>query len=268
LKQLFHIDNPGDDQAQQVLSLRLGEKHACFAVSNKDADILYKAAYFETNGWNENELSILLNENPVLKNSFYQVLIAYDYPQSIQVPVSAYQPEEGSTILHNLYGYTGDAVVITEIIPAWQLNSVFSVPGHLREWVNKTFPTATCRHQYSVSILNMTAGSAHGSLLVDFRKEDFTVVAAKQSKLLLAQTFAYSTPEDVLYYLLKITQQFSLSQENTTIYLSGLVDIGSSLYKELYQYFIQIALRDTGWKTGEYPAHFFTSLNDLARCVS
>jgi hypothetical protein len=268
LKQLFHIDNPADNQAKQILSLRIGEKHACFSVSNKGAAGLFEAAYFETEGWNENELAALLSENPVLNNSFYQVLIAYDYPQSIQVPVSAYRQEEGSGLLQSLYGYTADAAIITETIPAWQLNTIFSVPKEVLEWVTKKFPTAASWHQYSVSIRNMLAGDENGSLQIDFRKEDFTVMAARQSKLLLAQTYAYSTPEDVLYCLLKIIQQFSLSQEKTGIYLSGLIDKESSLYKELYQYFIQIELRDTEWQTGDCPAHFFTTLNDLARCES
>jgi hypothetical protein len=52
--------------------------------------------------------------------------------------------------------------------------------------------------------------------------------------------------------------------------LSGLIDKQSALYKELYQYFINIEFSEAGWNMAgtEYPAHFFTSLNDLAQCVS
>jgi hypothetical protein len=92
---------------------------------------------------------------------------------------------------------------------------------------------------------------------------------AKDSKLILAQSFPYSTPEDVVYYLLKACQQFSLSQKEVSVHLSGLIDKQSSLFKELYQYFIHPEFREAGWNSGsEFPAHFFTSLNDLAQCAS
>ncbi|HNA96743.1 MAG TPA: DUF3822 domain-containing protein, partial [Chitinophagaceae bacterium] len=65
-------------------------------------------------------------------------------------------------------------------------------------------------------------------------------------------------------------QQFSLSQQTVSVRLSGLIDKQSALYKDLYQYFREITFREAGWHTvePEYPAHFFTSLNDLAPCVS
>ena len=122
--------------------------------------------------------------------------------------------------------------------------------------------------ELSLGIKNIDSADA-GSLTVDFQKDNFTVIAAKGIHFLLAQTFEYVTPADVLYYLLKICQQFSLSQQELQLQLSGLIDKQSSMYNELYQYFINIEFRDANWKMiNDYPAHFFTSLNDLARCES
>jgi hypothetical protein len=49
-----------------------------------------------------------------------------------------------------------------------------------------------------------------------------------------------------------------------------MIDQQSALYKELYQYFLHIEFRNASWTipADEYPAHFFTSLNELAQCVS
>ncbi|MBK8605606.1 MAG: DUF3822 family protein [Chitinophagaceae bacterium] len=120
-----------------------------------------------------------------------------------------------------------------------------------------------------MDVRNSIGVTEEGRLQVDFRKTEFVVIAANRNNILLTQTFEYTTPEDVLFYLLKICKQFSLSRERVELQLSGLVDKQSSLYKELYQYFINIDFRNALWNTGaEYPAHFFTSLNDLAKCVS
>lgn len=252
----------------QILSIRIGEKHLCFSVSNKQADQLFSLAYCTSAEWNETELNDLIAAYPVLNNSFYQVLIAYDYIESSLVPIQDYRHEESAALLGSLFGKASAAITIAESIPEWQLYNVFGVPKEITDWVNKKFPSAKSWHQYSVGTRRISGADESGSLLVDFKKEDITILVARQGKLLLAQTYEYSTPEDVLYYLLRITQQFSLSREECKIQLSGLVDQQSSLYKELYQYFIHLNFREATWNSGEYPHHFFTSLNDLARCAS
>ena len=95
-------------------------------------------------------------------------------------------------------------------------------------------------------------------------------MAAANGKLLISQHYNYTGHEDVLYYLLRTCQQYGLSQEMITLKVSGLIDKQSALYKELYQYFIHLELRDPGWQlpSNDIPAHYFTSLKDLFLCVS
>lgn len=267
LKQLFHIENPADTGVQQVLSLRIGEKHIAFSITSKNAAELFQLAYCTAEEWNETELGELLLTYPVLKNQFYQVYVAYDTKESVLVPIQEYRFEEGSQLVSSLYGAASAAVTIAESVAEWQLYNVYGVPKEIQEWITRSFPTAKCRHQYSLG-LKQIQSNPQGHLYVDFRKEDFTVMAATQGKLLLAQTYSYTTPEDIVYYLLRIVQQFALSAEEVTVILSGLIDKESALYKELYQYFLQIEFRSVSWNAGDYPAHFFSSLNDLARCES
>jgi hypothetical protein len=107
-----------------------------------------------------------------------------------------------------------------------------------------------------------------GYMDIDLRKEEFVLMVTKADRLLLLQAYQYATPGDVLYYLLKACHHFLLDQNEVTVRLSGLIDINSSLYNELYQYFINIGFREATWQAppADLPAHFFTSLNDLARC--
>ena len=206
---------------------------------------------------------------PSLRNSFYQSVVAYDTPQSILTPFSFYKPGEAQVLLKIMHGVPAGSHMISELISEWQLYNTYAVPGELHKWVSQKFPAARSWHQYSLAIMKINAAAYEGSLSVDFRQNDFTVIVAQQSRILLAQTFEYTTHEDVLYYLLKTIHQFSLSQKEVNLQLSGLVDKQSSLYKEIYQYFIHVEFREAGWDTGtDYPAHFFTSLNDLAQCAS
>jgi hypothetical protein len=269
LKQLFHIKREGAENVQQVLSLRLGEKHGSFSITNKQGNELYELTYCSIEEWNENSLADLFASYPSLQHSFYQVFISYDYPQSILTPSAIYKPEESQLLLRTMHGVVTGSHLISELISEWQLYNLYAVPDEVYKRINQKFPAATSRHQYSLAVKKINTADNEGSLAVDFRQNDFTVIAGRQSRILLAQTFEYTTPDDVLYYLLKTCRQFSLLQKEVHLQLSGLIDKQSSLYKELYQYFIHIEFREAGWNTGsDYPTHFFTSLNDLAQCAS
>ncbi|MBL7747887.1 MAG: DUF3822 family protein [Chitinophagaceae bacterium] len=268
MKQLFHIDNPGETGLPQTLSLRIGEKYICYAITTKAGDQLHGLTYCTSAEWTETELEDFFTAYPALNEPFYQVLITYDSPFSSFVPFQDFKHEEAGAILSSLFGKATASLSVAEAVPEWQVFSVFAIPKEINDWVTRKFPSARCWHQYSVGARYLEKSHNEGHLLIDIRKEDFTLLAVHGGNLLLAQTYAYSTPEDVLYYLLRAANEFSLAKEECKVSLSGLVDEQSALYKELYQYFVHLEFRDASWDSGEYPRHFFTSLNDLARCVS
>ena len=268
LKQLFHIENGNSDTGQEILSLRLGEKHSSFAISNKSGSELYELAYCSVDSWNENEVTAFFSAFSCLQNSFYKVQVVYDFRESLLISTSNYSPDIAGLVLNMVSGgNSSNTNIVSEQIPERQLYNIYAVPKEIHEWINKKFSSARFWHQNTIGIKNITATGSDGSLLVDIRKDDFSVLAAKDSKILLAQTYTYATPEDILFYLLKICQQFSLSQREVELQLSGLIDKQSALYKELFQYFITITFREASWNVrNDYPAHFFTALNDLAKC--
>ena len=271
LKQLFHIDSgQAGDPSQQVLSLRLGPKHCSFVVTDLTGNQLYKLAYYAHDDADRNIVAEIFGNHAYLNEPYYKVLAGYDYPQSTLVPLTLYKKEDCGSLLSTLYGVNGSSAIISEPVKDWDLYNVYAVPKEMHEWMNKKFSSGNYWHQYTISIRGKREVDNHGLLLVDLRPDDFTIIAFAAGKLLLAQTFIYSTPEDILYYLLKVCQENNLSQEQVKLLLSGLIEKQSVLYKELYQYFIHVEFRNAVWQLPgvDYPAHFFTSLNDLARCAS
>ncbi len=269
LKQLFHIENGNSESSQQVLSLRLGDKHTSFAITSKSGAELYQLAYCVLDEQNEKELSVFFAAYPSLSNSFYEIQVTYDFSQSVLISSKEYKLDDAALLLSTVGGNIGNANIISELIAEWQLYNIYAVPKEMQAQLLQKFPAARCRHHYSLAIKNLNASNEGGILTVDLGKDNFTLIAANGGKFLLAQTFDYTTPEDVLFYLLKASQQFSLSQQQVRLQLSGLIDKQSSLYNELHQYFKNVEFREANWNIeSEYPAHFFTSLNDLAKCAS
>jgi hypothetical protein len=250
--------------------MRLGEQHLSCVVTDKASGQLNELSYWTTGEMNAGDLAELLEQQKEFTGPFYQVNICYDYPGSMMVPSAGFRQEDAGLLNSTLPGAGDTSLSITEWLAEWQLYNVYTAPGEIHALLMKKFPAARFWHQSTVGLKSIRAAAAEGCLQADFRHHDFSLIAVRSGKLLLARSFGYSTPEDVLYYLLKTCRQFSLSQNEVSLELSGLVDKQSALYKELYQYFSQIRLRENDWKMndGEFPAHFFTSLKDLSVCVS
>jgi hypothetical protein len=268
VKQLFKIENPLD-RIQAVLSVMISDRHINFSITNKEGDQLYKLLYCTVEEWTEDELDNFFDDNKELEEAYYQVLISYNFRQSMLVPAASYRKSEGGLLLAELKGVPGGSSIVSEAIAEWQIYNVYTVPDIIHNRMKKAFPRATFRHQRSLELRNSGAAVSPGMMLVDFTTEEFSVLFVSQSNLLFSGSFDYAVPADVIYYLLKLCHHFSVDASAVQLQFSGLIVNDSSMYKEIYQYFKNTSFRQADWKTGsEYPAHFFTSINDLSKCAS
>lgn len=257
---------------QSVLSLEIGDRHFGFAITDETGTILHLLAYYTAEEMDMDSLSSIYADNYELGRPFYTVQVSYDHARNVLVPMQYFNADASLTILDTVHGKNGQSSVISEAVNEWQLYNVYAVPVNVKEWVNRKFPVAVYRHHFTLGIKSIPAGPAD-RLLVDIHTDEFSFIAIKDNKLLIAQTHSYSSPEDICYFLLKTCHQFSLSQEQVQLTVSGLIEKESQLYRELYQFFVNVEFREPTWtmpvtEEHEYPAHFFTSLNDLARCAS
>lgn len=273
MKQVFHIlSDSAINPSEKVLAIRAGEKHFGFAITSPNATELYRLAWYTDASMEEEALQEIYKSHPELGDDYSRVLVCYDHPQSVLVPQVHYRQEEAPQLLKAVYGTLDQDLLMTEYVEDWQIQNIYTVPRETTEWVSRHFATGNRWHTYTIGLKNTGFIDPQGLLAVDIRPEDFSLLVTKANKLMLAQTYSYSTPADVLYYLLNACKQFSFTQESVQVVLSGLITQESALYRELYNYFLNLKFRESGWLLPEgdqqYPLHFFTSLNDLARCAS
>ena len=275
MKPVFKIGNSEElNSSQAVLLMEIGETHCCFAILDYANQMIVQSDCYT---FNENEsgdiLQKVLQAHKELKNSFRQTVIGYYLPENILIPSKFYRYEETQTLLQALYE-KGQNIVVSESVPEWQLYNTYHVPAAIHQLINRSFATGNFWHVHSIMLKNGIEPHEGGNLIVDFKTDSFCVIAIKNNSVLLAQIFSYVKVEDILYWLLDICQQFSLPQTEVKLVLSGLIEKKSAIFKELYQYFLNIefASVDEDIRLSgdfyEYPAHFFSSLFKLASCVS
>jgi len=92
---------------------------------------------------------------------------------------------------------------------------------------------------HAVTLLTTHAldkGAKKDSVLVHVSKTSFDMVVTRDSKLLLANTYTFTTKEDFVYYLLFAFEQLELDHETVPVHCVGEIDTESELYKITYTY--------------------------------
>jgi hypothetical protein len=266
LKTLFHIHATEKPTEPQTLLLEVGPDHASYAFLHPATHAITQLKYYAADEFEmETALRYILEE--VRESHFNRVLIGSAYPYAMLTPLK-YRKEE--SLLSIFYDQPGQHY-LSDSIAEWQMINAYSIPANLFELLTVTFPSAQFVHAYTPSIKNNNGFSEEDRISIHFTTQNFSVLVKKRSHVLLAQTYTYKTPLDVVYYLLKICSELQLSQSETRIILSGLIEENSALYKELYTYFLHIQFAhgmEVLLPQNEYPQHFFTSFYNLATCVS
>jgi hypothetical protein len=157
--------------------------------------------------------------------------------------------------------------IFTDELGKWGIRNSYSVPSVNWEKLKYEFPGIIVKHSLT-SLLQQAELDEAGTMMVNFGRKSFSVLVTRQQQLLIAGYYDYTLPADVVYYLLSICHQYGLSREKMPVIVSGLVDLQSAMYKELYLYFVQLSLRRPAWDLAgsDYPAHYFTNFNDLLQC--
>jgi hypothetical protein len=180
-----------------------------------------------------------------------------------------------------MIGDTFDSEIIHDSLSDRKLNIFYAVPKPEFAWIKNKFPSLYQHHVYSIllkfydryinSVINE---ESDGCLLIDFKPDEFSLITLQERKILLAQCYSYSTPGDVVYYLLNACKHFSFSQNKVRLLVSGLIEQHSALFHELCQFFLHVDLRKASdWEDvisteTDHQPHYFALLNDLSKCAS
>jgi hypothetical protein len=265
LKTLFHI-GPEEQQGGPLL-MEVGTDHCTYAFLSPDRRSITQLKYISFDPFNAAEALQSIMEQ--LGQPGSDVAISSAFPQALLVPQRIYQEND-----HSLLDLVYDAQAQQyhhDSIPEWQMVNVYGIPQPVFEALSRQFSSARFYHVYTTTLKVYNGFMAENQVSVHFTTREFRVMVKKGQQVHLAQTYQYTTPLDVVYYLLKICYEFALEQSEVTIILSGLVENDSALYREIHQYFSEVHFSQAQGLTlpeNPHPRYFFSSLYNLAACVS
>lgn len=266
----FAYQLPDVVSADTMLALQVGDRYASYAVSDRQQGRLLALGYAQIAAWTPTVFDQLMAITDKLITGQAAVEISFDMTNLSMLPLAGYEENKLQALHQSLFPFDSQAVFKTETMSEWQLQLGYTLPGPLFYGCRSRFPNARIRHAIKVLLDSARQSDTAGKLLVDIGIESFRVLLLKNNRLQLFQTFPYASPSDVLYYLLSVCEAQLVSPAEVDLILTGLLEKDSALYRELWQYFKNITLRDATSVPADfpYPAHYFTTLNDLLLCAS
>jgi hypothetical protein len=265
LKTIFTIGN--NNSTCDVLLLEIGEDYCCYALLKGEERAFYHVKYLTYDRLEvKEELAKILDD--IRSENCEKVFVCCAFSESILVPQRFTDSNE---IFLNVLFDRGSKKHFTDAIPEWQINAVYSLPSAVYDLVMEKFPSAKFFHAYTPSLKIYNGFVASDQIDIHFSTQHFRVVVKKDKQVQLAQTYSYKNPLDVVYYLLKICYEFQLNQSEVFIIVSGLIEQDSAMYTELHNYFLHLHFAQAPayrLPENDHPHYYFTSLYNLAACVS
>jgi Protein of unknown function (DUF3822) len=212
-------------------------------------------------------LAELFAQEPLLQQVYQKAELLYSFPETVLTPQTVYPSVDAHAMIQQVYGDAQDGIVRTDFVLGHHLHLVYRLPMAAARLTLQGNTVAT-GHQYA-ALLNSFSGSGD-ALWAVFYPHHVTVLLRKAGGLQIVQQFAYTLPEDAAWYLLAVCEQFGVPVQDVPLTLYGMIDQRSSLYTELYKYFLHISFAENpaglSWpdtlpqQQGHFFSHLFTAL--------
>ena len=226
----------------------------------------------------ENSINVSLNEHLISAINYYQfskksydhVYVNYYNQQFTLCPNSYYDAANNRSLLEFNTGTISDKIICTDDINT-NIKLIYAIDEALKSALDLIFPNHQLKHTLTVlaKLILQTEELIKETVILQIHSNYIEVVVKQDQKLVLANQFAITTHEDILYYVLFILEQYQLNPLTANITIVGNVDATSGLIISLKKYIKNIRLA-LGHKTINWsningmPQHFnYTLLNRL-----
>lgn len=161
------------------------------------------------------------------------------------VPLPLFSEEKMEAHHRFLHTVEEESVFLMDRMPRLNAVNIYTLPSTLHGMFRYWFEGIEFSHRSTLFLNASLTSAAHEPLPVmfaDFSESEFDLVVTRNTELILYNTYRYTTPEDVLYYLLFAAQQLQISASSLKIILSGITGKKDELTRLLEAYFPQVEM--------------------------
>ncbi|MEH6407219.1 MAG: DUF3822 family protein [Leeuwenhoekiella sp.] len=217
-------------------------------INNHTSDFTY-IPFLESQSPNAalDQIIEIFADNHVLQADFKSVEVVYKNELFTLVPSALFDKSKLTDYLkYNIKILQTDYVAYDEI-NEHNLVNVYIPYTNINNYFFDRFGSFTFLHNMSVfvkEVLDNAEVTSPTKIATHLGENSIDVVIHKGKQLLLANTYDYNTPEDVLYYLLFCMEQLDLNTNETELSLSGKIAKNDDIYNLAYKYIRKIGINE------------------------
>lgn len=202
----------------------------------------------------------------ILSKPFSAITICFITPIFTLVPMEFHDKGKENSVVNLLFYTQVASQIIDNSIDRLNTKLLFSIPVDLRNEFDRFFKNYTLIHAGTVltqQIQQIISNEGTG-LTLFFSPGSFFLFLQKENDLVLANSFAYNHPNDVLYFVLSAIKQNNIKPRQCKLLISGQIEKEGEYITLLKNYFAQSYFLLPDFKSTpdklKEPLHQFISL--------
>lgn len=172
-------------------------------------------------------------------NNTASVCVVHSGPEYTAVPSVLFDSRKASDLLKFNTRILSNDFIAWDHIEEMETHLVYIPLVNINNYLFDTFGSFDYFHSTTI-LLRMPVISHKGGggvrAWIYVQERHYDLIIKEGDKLLLCNSYSYSTPEDFLYYLLFAFEQLTLDPEEIQLELMGQVDADDQLFRIAYRY--------------------------------
>lgn len=165
----------------------------------------------------------VIYDNPMLLGDFRRVYCVVETRDYTLVPSQCESESDRRLLFDNAFPSSS---LEPSVNGTGALNAIVlsGIEPELRRFINRTYQRVTITSHIAALCRYAIVTGSHGNkvkMLANIRPDSLDVVVSDGHRLLMANTFSYSSPDDAVYYLLAVRRQLGLDAHTDEILMAG-----------------------------------------------
>lgn len=237
---------------KKLLSVQVSLNGLCFLVYNKDTlELLYKNEVSFPTTYTPEETLLKIKEvlavNADEFSDIKDVTVIHLNPLFSLVPKELFEESNLTSYLKfNTKLFDNDYIAF-DIIDTQNIVVIYVPFTNINNYFFELFGEFTYQHASGVFIKNIfsQASDSRAKMHVNVHEKQFDILVKENNSLRLFNSFQYSCPEDLMYYILFVAEQLQLDPNVFLLEFYGCITEDDTNFKMAYTYIRNISINSS-----------------------
>ncbi|MBW9200242.1 DUF3822 family protein [Bacteroidales bacterium SW299] len=211
-----------------TLSIRLSTDGFSFAIHPDEGgeDVLFRTFHVNPQHSMAANVKEFLAETDTLKHAFRQTNILIHTSRYTPVPFELYEDDQTELLFYQNLPKQNNEIILCNILSKSNIAILFSIDKLTHQLLSDYFPKARFFASISPTIEYLTLrsrknGNSRAEVFAILHQKSLDLLAFKNQKPVLANSFKASNMNDKCYYLLNLWKQLNLDQQQDVLYVDS-----------------------------------------------